>query len=173
MRLTVPLAACAALVLSACGSPDDDGANQAAAPIDDAAGVTEAGADALPPSDQAGDDATSTPAATDTDGNASVPIAVRGRWGLVPADCTSTRGDAKGLIEVSAQQVKFYESVATLANVEERSPASIRADWSFIGEGMTWSRDMTLTVQSGGDQLVRREFGEDAMDQALTYTKCG
>ena len=33
-----------------------------------------------------------------------IPAAFHGRWGMVPADCTSTRGDNKGLITVDAEQ---------------------------------------------------------------------
>lgn len=165
LRLTISLAACAALALAACDAPADDSAvdpGEAAAAADDNAGsVSDDSATAPAPE----------PAETDSGDSNSVPVAIRGRWALVPADCTSTRGDAKGLIEIGANQVKFYESVATLGTVKERGTGRIRADWSFIGEGMTWSRDMSMSVL--GDQLIRREFGEGAMDQALTYTKCG
>src|SRR4051812_2684079 len=37
------------------------------------------------------------PADSGTPAQTEIPTAIRGRWGLVPADCTSTRGDAKGL----------------------------------------------------------------------------
>lgn len=165
MRLTIPLAACASLALAACGGPADD-----AAPVADETSMSaEPGAMPAP----TGDEPAPAPTATETGGTASVPAAIRGRWGLVPADCTSTRGDAKGLIEVTGQQIRFYESVATLGTVEARSPESIRADWSFTGEGSTWTRDLSLTVQNGGDKLERREYGEDAMEGVLTYTRCG
>ena len=39
----------------------------------------------------------------------AIPASLHGRWGLTPADCTSTRGDAKGLLIVSADGLKFYE----------------------------------------------------------------
>ncbi len=170
MRLTITLAACATLALAACGAPEDDAApagDETSAPVE--AVATPA------PTSTGGPTATPipTPTATDTGGAASIPAAVRGRWGLVPADCTSTRGDAKGLIQVSAQDIRFYESVARLGTVKERSSDSIRANWAFTGEGMNWTRDLSLTVQNGGNRLVRREYGEDALDGALTYTKCG
>ena len=41
----------------------------------------------------------------------AIPASLHGRWGLTPADCTSTRGDAKGLLIVSADGLKFYESL--------------------------------------------------------------
>ena len=38
-----------------------------------------------------------------------LPAAMRGRWGLTPMDCTSTRGDAKGLMIVGPSELRFYE----------------------------------------------------------------
>src|SRR5688572_30753552 len=35
------------------------------------------------------------------DAASTIPASLHGRWGLTPADCTSTRGDAKGLLIVS------------------------------------------------------------------------
>src|SRR5690349_7888152 len=76
---------------------------------------------------------TETPAAEDTvvpdfpeptiAGGTAIPVAMQGRWGLVPADCTSTQGDAKGLIIVNAGTIAFYESRATLGEVKESSDA--------------------------------------------------
>ena len=81
---------------------------------------------------------------------AAIPIAIRGRWGLVPADCTSTGGDAKGLIEVSDKQIKFYESRANIARIHSEEPTRIDADFAFSGEGQTWERRMMLDVQDDG-----------------------
>jgi hypothetical protein len=101
-----------------------------------------------------------------------LPTALRGRWGLVPADCTSTRGDAKGLLTVSANELRFYESVGTLGTITESAPTRIRAAFDFEGEGMTWQRDMVLDVQDDGATLIRREYGEDAGPGPFRYSKC-
>src|SRR5918996_4286908 len=89
-----------ALGLVACADRDPvaDGANNiAAAPMD---------VDVLPP-----DESVVTPtnelengAAEPVDGAApgKIPASLHGRWGLTPGDCTSTRGDAKGLLVISA-----------------------------------------------------------------------
>ena len=90
----------------------------------------------------------------------------------MPADCTSTRGDAKGLIEVTDKQIKFYESRATLATVAESADTRLVADFAFSGEGQTWQRRMTLEAQDGGKALVRTETGPDAMPGPLRYAKC-
>lgn len=161
MRLTIALAALPALALAACD----------AAPTDDTAAdadTTETPAPVEPDSTTPADDGAAAP-----DGDtASIPAALQGRWGLVAADCTSTRGDAKGLIEVAGDTITFYESRATLGDIAERSDDSIRAIFSFTGEGMTWTRDMALAAQDGGEALVRTEYGEDAMADPLRYSRC-
>ena len=101
-----------------------------------------------------------------------IPVAVQGRWGLVPADCTSTRGDAKGLMIVSATTLTFYESRGTLKQIAEQSDTRLRANFAFSGEGMTWTRDELLDVQGGGKTLVRREYGEEAAPGPFKYARC-
>ncbi len=103
---------------------------------------------------------------------AAIPTAIRGRWGLVHADCTSTRGDAKGLIEVSDKQIKFYESRANIARIHSEEPTRIDADFAFSGEGQTWERRMTLDAQNDGKMLIRSELGSDAMPTPLRYERC-
>ena len=105
-------------------------------------------------------------------GTATIPAALRGRWGLVAADCTSTRGDAKGLIRVTRDTIRFYESRAPLGRVAARDRSRIVADFAFEGEGQTWRKRMVLDARDGGRTLVRRESGDDAMPGALRYRRC-
>lgn len=117
--------------------------------------------------------ATATPAAVGS--NASeiqIPAAIRGRWGLVPADCTSTRGDNKGLIVIDAETIKFYESLATLQLVKEVRESRILATFGFTGEGQEWTRDQELDLKADGRELVRTEHGTNAMAGSLVYTRC-
>ncbi|MGH6787347.1 MAG: hypothetical protein ACREBO_10985 [Novosphingobium sp.] len=101
---------------------------------------------------------------------ASIPEALHGRWGLVPADCTSTRGDTKGLLTIDGKTLKFYESVGKLGEVTAASDNSLRASFTMQGEGMEWVRDMELAA--AGDKLTRREFGAEAAAEAFVYTRC-
>jgi hypothetical protein len=110
--------------------------------------------------------------ATDTPAPTEIPVALRGRWGLVPADCTSTRGDAKGLLEISADELEFYESVGTLDTVMDAAPTSLRAVFDFEGEGMTWEREVVLDLQDDGTTLIRREYGQDAAPGPFRYARC-
>ena len=116
--------------------------------------------------------ASATPTPTDTSGipEGGIPVALQGNWGMVPADCTSTRGDAKGLLRISATTLTFYESVGKLGTIRDRTDKSIRADFAFSGEGMTWTRDEELSV--AGTKLTRTERGGDEPGGPFTYTKC-
>ena len=110
------------------------------------------------------------PAAAASDAQApatTFPAALHGRWGLVPADCTSTRGDAKGLVTISAEQVRFYESAARPSKIVERTDRVIRGEFDFTGEGLQWTNYMTWSVT--GDSLTRVDSEEDSR---LVYTRC-
>lgn len=102
----------------------------------------------------------------------AIPAALRGRWGLVPADCTTTRGDDKGLLEITGDRLRFYESRATIARINEQDDSRIDADFDFEGEGQRWTRRMTLDAQDGNTVLIRRDHGADAMPGPLRYEKC-
>lgn len=162
MTRTLPLlAATAALALAACSKEPDATATQAA-PTQTEEVFQE---DAAPASEPPVAEATS--ASLD-----EIPEIVRGRWGLVPADCTSTKGDAKGLLEVSSDQLKFYESVAKLGTIKEAGESRIRATFAYTGEGQSWSQDVVLDVQDDGKTLIRRDYGPDAMPGPLKYMRC-
>lgn len=96
-----------------------------------------------------------------------IPASLHGRWAMTPADCTSTRGDAKGLLVVSAETLKFYESLASPAGTLDTSSNSATGDFAFTGEGMTWKKFEALELQDG--KLVRTESDPMA---SFTYVRC-
>jgi hypothetical protein len=103
----------------------------------------------------------------------NIPRPFRGRWGLVPADCTSTRGDAKGLLVIDDARLTFYEAKGTLGRILlVPSPTQFDASFGFSGEGQTWDRIERLELVEGN--LHRRTdpdpAGEPAVD--LTYQRC-
>jgi hypothetical protein len=112
------------------------------------------------------------PSASATTTATAIPASIRGRWGLVPADCTSKLGDAKGLLTISSNQLKFYESVAKLGTVKEAEDSRIRATFAYSGEGQAWTQDVVLDVQDGGKTLIRRDYGRDALPGPLKYERC-
>ena len=150
---------CAALILvslAACGKRDPVDNNAGAiAPVPtdpDATGAVAGG----PP-----------PLSNNAEPGGIIPAAIQGRWGLTPADCTSTRGDAKGLLEISADSLKFYESRGTPGTSIESDDTGISGNFNFTGEGQTWSKYVSLKLQ--GDGLVRTERSPMA---SYTYAKC-
>jgi len=96
---------------------------------------------------------------------AIIPAQYHGRWGMVPADCTSTRGDNKGLITVGDTRIRFYESTATLTEQRPAKATSFSGKFTFTGEGQRWQKIMTLTRT--GDTLERAD-----QEGSFTYKRC-
>lgn len=158
MNKTVLFAASLAVALAACSKADNDPAGTA---TPDPELVTPAAAPAP--------DSSATPQASDR----SIPVAFQGRFGLVAADCGPETGANKGLIQVSASDMKFYESIARLGTVQERSATHLKAGFAYSGEGMEWNRTVTMDTRDGGKTVLFEEFGDDAPKGARTYTRCG
>jgi hypothetical protein len=97
----------------------------------------------------------------------AIPAALHGRWGLTPADCTSTKGDTKGLLVISSDRLTFYESRALPARNIRTTSDSFSADFAFTGEGQKWNRFETLRITKG--KLVRTESSPMA---SFTYVRC-
>lgn len=109
-------------------------------------------------------------AATDDaepDGRAIIPAALQGRWALTPGDCTSTLGDAKGLLVINDSELRFYESRAVPASGVQTEADSISGTFDFSGEGQKWSKYVALQLQ--GRDLVRTETNPTA---SFTYARC-
>jgi len=154
--LVAALAACSRQTPPAEGPTDPASMSQTAAP------------EPMPPSPSAGPVAQpGVPAAAK-----SIPEGMRGRFGLVPADCTATRGDDKGLLTVGPNSLKFYESVALLRDVGESTATHLKAHFAYSGEGMEWTRNAVLDLTDGGRTLILEEFGDDAVPGPRTYTRC-
>ena len=97
--------------------------------------------------------------------NAVIPAHYHGRWGMVAADCTSTRGDAKGLITIGDKTIKFYEATATLKEQRPAIATSFAGNFGFTGEGQSWEKVQTLT-RTGNSLKRAEETG------TFTYTRC-
>jgi hypothetical protein len=158
------------LSIAACGKrePVDENAENAAgletvvARANAAAEAVHGQADETPPTPGTHDDATTPPSPTP---GGIIPAQYQGRWGLVPADCTSTRGDAKGLITIGDTSIKFYESTATLTAQRPAKATSFSGQFAFRGEGQSWEKLMTFTRT--GDSLVRAD-----PEGRFSYKRC-
>lgn len=165
---TIPLAF--VLSAAACGKSDpvDENADNTVG-IDVAVAQANATADAVrnqadgtplaPGSNQ------SEPSPPDPVPGGIIPAQYQGRWGMVPADCTSTRGDAKGLMTIGDMRIRFYESTATLTQQRPAIATSFSGLFAFRGEGQAWEKVMTFTRT--GDRLERAEEGGK-----FTYRRC-
>lgn len=153
-----PVVAVLTLLLAACGGRDDPSPKEVDVAIANANAQAEA----------AGDKEASpapVPAATPT--VSEIPMAFHGRWGMVPADCDPARDDAKGLIEIDASSLKFYESRARLTEVTQNAPENFTGTFAFSGEGQEWTRSEKLQLTGSSNTLIRSSDGED-----YRYTKC-
>lgn len=102
----------------------------------------------------------------------SIPVLLRGEWGMTPNDCDDSRGDAKGRLEIDAGSLRFYESTATLAEIGEASDNRIVATFEFSGEGQQWTRQIMLEAEEDGQSLVRRDLDDETMQGSLSYNRC-
>ena len=153
-------------VVAACGKSDpvaEDANDTAALPAPANANVSNPTGAAPPANSSAEADTTTVPATA----VASIPAFLHGRWGLTPGDCTSTRGDNKGLLTIAADGLRFYESRAVPVAHVNSSSDSFSAEYAFTGEGMRWTKYQTLELQ--GDKLVRTESNPTT---SYTYARC-
>lgn len=157
-------AAAALFALAACQQGDDD--NFAIDETNSANAVIET----LPPDETMTNDA-------DIDHNVSnstagallIPAAFQGRWAMAPDDCTSTRGDAKGLIIVDADSIQFFESNAILTRVTGNYPENFTGTFAFTGEGENWTNSQNLKLTGSSNTLLRKQSG---IAQPFTYKRC-
>ncbi|KLE34926.1 hypothetical protein [Aurantiacibacter luteus] len=159
-RARMPVLACLAtlaLALSAC-----DAAPEATAP-DPAADAPAADVETPAPNSDA-----SIPAAQPV---TAIPAAMQGRWGMTEADCDPNEPANKGLMTIDGTTLTFYESVAEIGQAMLAGDNALRGTFDYEGEGMQWSRDLTLTL-SGPDTLVLEEIGDDAPPGPRSYSKC-
>src|SRR5690348_15465056 len=138
LRFYVPIAIMAGFTsLVACSGRDpvaDDANNAAAAPAE---------VDVLPPDESVATPTNELENGDDEDLNVSdasgtpgtIPAAFHGRWGLTPADCMPNRSDAKGLLIVSADGMRFYEARAKPSGELRFTPKSVSGSFAFSGEG--------------------------------------
>ena len=158
MKRAIFLVTCAAL--AACGKPRavaEDANNVDALPSLSEPAPSPTGA---PPANATASTAIPAPAA-------AIPAALQGRWGLTLRDCTSTLGDAKGLLIVSRDELRFYESRAVPSPGVETSQDSVSGNFAFSGEGQQWEKYETLELQDG--KLIRAERNPVA---SFSYVRC-
>lgn len=155
-----------ALALAACQQPNDE--NIAI----DESNTANAAIETLPP------DETVTNVENEVGNNSAeaelpttllIPAAFHGRWGMVPADCTSTRGDNKGLITIDDKTIDFFESKGTLTKITLNAPENFTGTFAFTGEGQSWTNSQNLKLTGSSNTLVRSETD---VAQSYSYKRC-
>ncbi|WP_309601684.1 hypothetical protein [Sphingomonas sp.] len=161
----------ALLALAACQQNTDNIA------IDEANNVAAVEVETLPPNDGTAA-AQGTPAATPTNAASpaklptAIPAQFHGRWGLTKADCTSTKGDAKGLLIINDVRLTFYEAKGTLDKVLGATKTSFDANYGFSGEGQTWQRvERFKLVNASLNRRTDAAAGQEPPVN-LTYKRC-
>lgn len=158
----IAFAACLLFALAACKqAPDAEPANDNPdAPVREI--ETLPPDETVPPANAAENGADAAEAA------GPIPPAFRARWGITPADCTSTRGDDKGLLTIGPDTLRFYESRAKLTRVIGNWPEKLKAEFAFTGEGQSWTKVETLSLTGSSNVLIRQEEGAE-----FRYRRCG
>ncbi|HEY8603901.1 hypothetical protein [Tsuneonella suprasediminis] len=160
----LPFTAAMLLALSACNqnAPDENNTNSETSPTGSMSGspATPTPSASLPHSQQGIPEQ-------------GIPISMRGRWGLVTADCERGRSDAKGLMIVSPTTITFYESVGQVSSIRSSSDGKLVARFSFSGEGMNWEREITFELSGDGEALFRTDAdGPESTNGRFTYKRC-
>ena len=150
------------LALAACQQADDNIA------IDES-NTLNADIETLPPDETVSNEVSNNTADAELPTTLLIPAAFHGRWGMGPDDCTSTRGDAKGLITVGGKTIQFYEARATLTDVTLNAPENFTGTFAFAGEGQTWTNSQNLKLTGSSNTLVRSEAD---VSQSYTYKRC-
>jgi len=96
-----------------------------------------------------------------------IPQVLQGRWGLTPQACSGSPASAKGLLVVTAGELRFYESRAVPSADVQTARESINGTFHFTGEGQAW--DKFEALQRNRDKLTRTETNPAA---SYTYVKC-
>jgi hypothetical protein len=118
-----------------------------------------AAAEAAEPANAAAPDAAET--------RTAIPAALHGRWGLTRGDCAAKDGTDLGLVVLTPDEVRFYESTAKPSKIIERTDSRIRGEFDFVGEGGTWTNHMIWSAD--GNKLTRVDSEEDSRQ---VYTRC-
>lgn len=112
---------------------------------DDRGNDTHDRTDAAPPAAPVGDDE----ADDDID---TIPAAFHGEWNGDRADCGTGTGLTR--LRISADRLRFYESVATVRDVDVESDRVITVTADYEGEGQTWQEKRRFSLSADGNSLT-------------------
>lgn len=179
MRYSALLIMCLASAAIGCGEAADDTADNitddavaapagelaspadetSAAPTADAADRRDGAAgDPSAPADRTDDGGAPTDDAGDRvddsadDDVAVIPARFHGEWNADPDACGT--GSSESRLRISADRIRFYESVGVVEDVDIESDRVITVEARYQGEGDTWSDERRLSLSSDGSSLT-------------------
>lgn len=86
-----------------------------------------------------------------------IPTSFVGRWGMTPADCDPDGPAVKGLLTITDDSLKFWESKGNVQQIVRHSPYDITLDLTMTGEGQSWTSTTRLVLDAAATQMVRTE----------------
>ena len=101
------------------------------------------------PADDDADDRGNDPASDDV---AGIPARFHGEWNADPDACGT--GSSESRLRISADRIRFYESVGVVKDVEIESDRVITVEAQYRGEGDTWSDERRLSLSADGNSLT-------------------
>ena len=81
----------------------------------------------------------------------TIPAAFQGTWDFIEGSC-ALESDLR--LEISPQQIVFYESLGTVKSVRIIDDQTVDVALAMEGEGETWERSERLTLDTNGSQLI-------------------
>ena len=170
---TAVAAASTTLVLLLAACTGDTGAEGGANADDPAASAERAPVSApaqdgpMPPAGDAGDGA-DTPADAPTGApGTTIPARWHGDWAADEAGCREPDAHIEGLT-VSADELRFHESIAVPRRVDRLDADSIRVESDYDGEGRQWTATQVLRL-SDGDAALQVDGPDGA---SMTRIRC-
>lgn len=82
----------------------------------------------------------------------AIPSGFLGAWNFAVAECGVPASE--GQLEIAADRIEYYESVATIEGITSAAPRSIIVEAGFTGEGESWRERLAYELSEAGDRLT-------------------
>jgi len=86
-----------------------------------------------------------------------IPTSFVGRWGMTEADCDPDGSAVKGLLTITDDSLKFWESKGSVQQIVRHSPYDITLELAMTGEGQSWTSTTRLVLDAAATELVRSD----------------
>lgn len=87
----------------------------------------------------------------------AIPSGFLGAWNFAVEECGVPASE--GQLEIAADRIEYYESVATVEGITSAAPRSIIVKAGFTGEGESWRERLAYELSQAGDRLTTTTEG--------------